>query len=237
MQDALERKQRDRKTASGRHPEPGPQAQQKYLRLLQRYEQPHRGRCKACCWPGSGGRVLTVICRPTSAASRPSAWCDASVSPPTPSRVALWLILTAMWSTTGGNQHRARQLQLDAGAEGVMASPCWAKTCKSSIPSALAGQSDTATFDVKLAWTAMTSGSMPHQPGRDDDDSEPWEQHEPWTSVAAPHEYHAAMIEALDGSLPHRSHRWSPDRRYAGPQRSAPSRYCITDDDMVILAS
>jgi glutamate synthase (NADPH/NADH) large chain len=64
---------------------------------------------------------------------------------------------------------------------------------------------------------------------------EPWEQHEAMDERRRAHEYHAA-VEPGRPRL-HRVHRWRQIGATLDRNGLRPSRYCITDDDMVILAS
>jgi glutamate synthase (NADPH/NADH) large chain/glutamate synthase (ferredoxin) len=119
--------------------------------------------------------------------------------------------------------------------EGVMSSPVLQADLKKLYPISFADQSDTATFDnclelLTMAGYPLAQAVMMMIP-------EPWEQHTTMDERRkAFYEYHASMMEPWDG--PARS--CSPtaaDRRHAGPQRPAASRYCVTDDDLVIMGS
>ncbi len=96
--------------------------------------------------------------------------------------------------------------------EGVMASPVLGADLQKLYPISFAGQSD-----------AADDGGLPAGAGRDDDDPR---------ALGAAHHHGRAPPGFLriprgdDGALGwpgfHRVHRWSPDRRHAGPQRPAP---------------
>ncbi|WP_353235533.1 glutamate synthase-related protein [Diaphorobacter ruginosibacter] len=120
--------------------------------------------------------------------------------------------------------------------EGVMASPVLGEDLQKLYPISFAGQSDTATFDnclelLTMAGYPISQAVMMMIP-------EPWEQHESMDERRrAFYEYHAAMIEPWDGPA---SIVFTDGRQIGATlDRNGlrPSRYCITDDDMVILAS
>ena len=120
--------------------------------------------------------------------------------------------------------------------EGVMASPVLADDLKKLYPISFAGQSDTATFDnclelLTMAGYPISQAVMMMIP-------EPWEQHESMDERRrAFYEYHAAMIEPWDGPA---SIVFTDGRQIGATlDRNGlrPSRYVVTDDDMVILAS
>ncbi|MDR2331880.1 MAG: glutamate synthase subunit alpha [Burkholderiaceae bacterium] len=120
--------------------------------------------------------------------------------------------------------------------EGVMASPVLGEDLKKLYPISFAGQSDTATFDnclelLTMAGYPISQAVMMMIP-------EPWEQHESMDERRrAFYEYHAAMIEPWDGPA---SIVFTDGRQIGATlDRNGlrPSRYVVTDDDMVILAS
>ncbi|WP_280187462.1 glutamate synthase-related protein [Delftia sp. PS-11] len=120
--------------------------------------------------------------------------------------------------------------------EGVMASPVLADDLKKLYPISFAGQSDTATFDnclelLTMAGYPISQAVMMMIP-------EPWEQHESMDERRrAFYEYHAAMMEPWDGPA---SIVFTDGRQIGATlDRNGlrPSRYVITDDDLVILAS
>jgi len=120
--------------------------------------------------------------------------------------------------------------------EGVMSSPVLGADLKKLYPISFASQSDTATFDnclelLTMAGYPISQAVMMMIP-------EPWEQH---TSMderrRAFYEYHAAMLEPWDGPA---SIVFTDGRQIGATlDRNGlrPSRYCVTDDDLVIMAS
>nr|HRM50067.1 glutamate synthase-related protein [Alicycliphilus sp.] len=120
--------------------------------------------------------------------------------------------------------------------EGVMASPVLGEDLKKLYPISFAGQSDTATFDnclelLTMAGYPISQAVMMMIP-------EPWEQHEGMDERRrAFYEYHAAMIEPWDGPA---SIVFTDGRQIGATlDRNGlrPSRYVVTEDDLVILAS
>ncbi len=120
--------------------------------------------------------------------------------------------------------------------EGVMSSPVLGEDLKKLYPISFANQSDTATFDncIELLVAAgypMAQAAMMMIP-------EPWEQHSTMDETRkAFYEYHAAMMEPWDGPA---SIVFTDGRQIGATlDRNGlrPSRYCITEDDLVIMAS
>ncbi len=120
--------------------------------------------------------------------------------------------------------------------EGVMSSPVLGDDLKKLYPISFAGQSDTATFDnclelLTMAGYPLAQAVMMMIP-------EPWEQHTMMDSRRkAFYEYHAAMMEPWDGPA---SIVFTDGRQIGATlDRNGlrPSRYCVTDDDMVIMGS
>ncbi|MBU6304004.1 MAG: glutamate synthase subunit alpha [Betaproteobacteria bacterium] len=120
--------------------------------------------------------------------------------------------------------------------EGVMSSPVLGADLQKLYPISFAGQSDTATFDNCLELLVasgypMAQAAMMMIP-------EPWEQHTTMDETRrAFYEYHAAMLEPWDGPA---SIVFTDGRQIGATlDRNGlrPSRYCITDDDLVIMAS
>jgi len=120
--------------------------------------------------------------------------------------------------------------------EGVMASPVLAADLQKLYPISFADQSDTATFDnclelLTMAGYPISQAVMMMIP-------EPWEQHATMDPRRrAFYEYHAAMLEPWDGPA---SIVFTDGRQIGATlDRNGlrPSRYCVTDDDLVILAS
>ena len=120
--------------------------------------------------------------------------------------------------------------------EGVMASPVLGTDLKKLYPISFADQSDTATFDnclelLTMAGYPISQAMMMMIP-------EPWEQHTNMDQRRrAFYEYHAAMMEPWDGPA---SIVFTDGRQIGATlDRNGlrPSRYCITNDDLVIMAS
>src|SRR5665647_858480 len=120
--------------------------------------------------------------------------------------------------------------------EGVMSSPVLGLDLQKLYPISFADQSDTAIFDnclelLTMAGYPLAQAVMMMIP-------EPWEQHATMeTRRKAFYEYHAAMMEPWDGPA---SIVFTDGRQIGATlDRNGlrPSRYCITDDDLVIMAS
>ena len=120
--------------------------------------------------------------------------------------------------------------------EGVMSSAVLGDDLKKLYPISFADQSDTATFDNCLELLTMAGYPISHAmmmmiP-------EPWENHSSMDPRRrAFYEYHAAMLEPWDGPA---SIVFTDGRQIGATlDRNGlrPSRYCITDDDMVIMGS
>jgi len=120
--------------------------------------------------------------------------------------------------------------------EGVMSSPVLGADLQKLYPISFAGQSDTATFDnclelLTMAGYPVSQAVMMMIP-------EPWEQHTDMDPRRrAFYEYHAAMLEPWDGPA---SIVFTDGRQIGATlDRNGlrPSRYCITDDDLVVMAS
>ncbi|MEY4317808.1 MAG: Ferredoxin-dependent glutamate synthase 1 [Pseudomonadota bacterium] len=120
--------------------------------------------------------------------------------------------------------------------EGVMSSPVLGDDLKKLYPISFADQSDTATFDNCLE--LMTMAGYPISQAVMMMIPEPWEQHTTMDERRkAFYEYHAAMLEPWDGPA---SIVFTDGRQIGATlDRNGlrPSRYCITDDDMVIMGS
>ncbi|MDO8770639.1 MAG: glutamate synthase-related protein [Burkholderiaceae bacterium] len=120
--------------------------------------------------------------------------------------------------------------------EGVMSSPVLGADLQKLYPISFADQSDTATFDnclelLTMAGYPISQAVMMMIP-------EPWEQHTTMDARRkAFYEYHAAMMEPWDGPA---SIVFTDGRQIGATlDRNGlrPSRYCVTDDDLVIMAS
>ncbi len=120
--------------------------------------------------------------------------------------------------------------------EGVMSSPVLGADLAKLYPISFASQSDTATFDnclelLTMAGYPISQAVMMMIP-------EPWEQHATMDPRRrAFYEYHAAMLEPWDGPA---SIVFTDGRQIGATlDRNGlrPSRYCVTDDALVIMAS
>jgi len=120
--------------------------------------------------------------------------------------------------------------------EGVMSSPVLGPDLKKLYPISFPTQSDTATFDnclelLTMAGYPLSQAVMMMIP-------EPWEQHTLMDERRkAFYEYHAAMLEPWDGPA---SIVFTDGRQIGATlDRNGlrPSRYCVTDDDLVIMGS
>ncbi len=120
--------------------------------------------------------------------------------------------------------------------EGVMSSPVLGADLQKLYPISFPSQSDTATFDnclelLTMAGYPISQAVMMMIP-------EPWEQHTTMDERRkAFYEYHAAMLEPWDGPA---SIVFTDGRQIGATlDRNGlrPSRYCITDDDLVIMGS
>ncbi|HZE92838.1 MAG TPA: glutamate synthase-related protein [Rhizobacter sp.] len=120
--------------------------------------------------------------------------------------------------------------------KGVMKSPVLGDDLQKLYPISFEGQSDTATFDNALELLTMSGYSLAHAammmiP-------EAWEQHATMDDRRrAFYEYHAAMLEPWDGP----ASMVFTDGRQIGATLDRnglrPSRYIVTDDDLVVMAS
>ena len=135
------------------------------------------------------------------------------------------------------DQHAARQHQLDARARG--------RCCKSDVlgddlrkilPIIREGGSDTATFDNVLEFLVMTGRSLPHAmlmmiP-------EPWSKHEAMAPERkAFYEYHSSLMEPWDGPASIAFTDGTVIGAVLDRNGLRPSRYYVTKDDLVIMAS
>jgi len=120
--------------------------------------------------------------------------------------------------------------------EGVMSSPVLGDDLKKLYPISFPTQSDTATFDnclelLTVAGYPLAQAVMMMIP-------EPWEQNPGMDERRrAFYEYHASMLEPWDGPA---SIVFTDGRQIGATlDRNGlrPSRYCITDDDFVVMAS
>ena len=104
------------------------------------------------------------------------------------------------------------------------------------FPVAREGQSDTATFDNVLEFLVMTGRSLPHAilmmiP-------EPWSKHESMSADRkAFYEYHAALMEPWDGPASIAFTDGTVIGAVLDRNGLRPSRYYVTKDDLVVMAS
>src|SRR5215218_8885855 len=120
--------------------------------------------------------------------------------------------------------------------QGAISSPILGKDLDKVWPLIYPGQSDSASFDNALELLLMSGYSVAHAmmmmiP-------EAWEQHQHMdASRRAFYEYHAAMMEPWDGPA---SIAFTDGRQIGATlDRNGlrPSRYIVTDDDLVIMGS
>jgi glutamate synthase (ferredoxin) len=104
------------------------------------------------------------------------------------------------------------------------------------FPVAREGQSDTATFDNVLEFLVMTGRSLPHAvlmmiP-------EPWSKHETMSADRkAFYEYHASLMEPWDGPASIAFTDGTVVGAVLDRNGLRPSRYYVTKDDLVVMAS
>jgi len=120
--------------------------------------------------------------------------------------------------------------------EGDMSTPVLGEDLHKLYPISFADQSDTATFDNCLE--LLTMSGYPISQAVMMMIPEPWEQHTTMDQRRrAFYEYHAAMLEPWDGPA---SIVFTDGRQIGATlDRNGlrPSRYCITDEDLVIMGS
>ncbi|MFO1198600.1 MAG: glutamate synthase-related protein, partial [Burkholderiaceae bacterium] len=120
--------------------------------------------------------------------------------------------------------------------EGVLKSPVLGEDLRKLYPIVYAGQSDTATFDNCLELLVM--GGYPVAHAMMMMIPEAWEQHTLMDPKRrAFYEFHAAMMEPWDGPA---AIAFTDGRQIGATlDRNGlrPARYCVTEDDMVIMAS
>ena len=120
--------------------------------------------------------------------------------------------------------------------EGLLKSSVFGDDLQKVLPVIAPGGSDTATFDNVLEFLVMAGRSLPHAmlmmiP-------EPWSGNPAMDpAVRAFYEYHSSLMEPWDGP----ASITFTDGRMIGAMLDRnglrPSRYCITKDDLVIMAS
>src|SRR5436309_3047728 len=120
--------------------------------------------------------------------------------------------------------------------EGLLRSSLVGDDLKKILPIIREGGSDTATFDNVLELLVMAGRSLPHAilmmiP-------EPWSGHETMTpEVKAFYEYHSSLMEAWDGPASIVFTDGTVIGAVLDRNGLRPSRYYVTKDDVVIMAS
>ncbi|MEO5823372.1 MAG: glutamate synthase large subunit [Vicinamibacteraceae bacterium] len=121
--------------------------------------------------------------------------------------------------------------------EGLLSSPLFAEgDLQQLLPVIREGGSDTATFDNVLEFLLMSGRSLPHAmlmmiP-------EPWQNHESMDpSRRAFYEYHSALMEPWDGPAAMAFSDGTMIGAVLDRNGLRPSRYYVTKDDLVIMAS
>ena len=120
--------------------------------------------------------------------------------------------------------------------EGLLQSDVLGDDLRKILPIIREGGSDTATFDNVLEFLCMTGRSLPHAilmmiP-------EPWAGHESMSpELKAFYEYHSALMEPWDGPASIAFTDGSVIGAVLDRNGLRPSRYYVTKDDLVIMAS
>jgi glutamate synthase (ferredoxin) len=120
--------------------------------------------------------------------------------------------------------------------EGLLKSTVLGDDLKKVLPVIREGGSDTATFDNVLEFLVMTGRSLPHAilmmiP-------EPWSNHETMSpELKAFYEYHSSLMEPWDGPASIAFTDGTVIGAVLDRNGLRPSRYCVTRDDLVIMAS
>src|SRR3989441_1115156 len=120
--------------------------------------------------------------------------------------------------------------------EGLFRSPLLGDDLEKILPIIREGGSDTATFDNVLEFLVMTGRSLPHAilmmiP-------EPWAGHESMSPERrAFYEYHSSLMEPWDGPASIAFTDGTVIGAVLDRNGLRPSRYYVTKDDMVIMAS
>ncbi|MEO8070463.1 MAG: glutamate synthase central domain-containing protein, partial [Acidobacteriota bacterium] len=120
--------------------------------------------------------------------------------------------------------------------EALLASPLLGDDLKKMLPVIREGGSDTATFDNVLEFLVMGGRSLPHAilmtiP-------EPWGGHEGMSPERrAFYEFHSSFMEPWDGPAAIAFTDGTVIGAVLDRNGLRPSRYCVTKDDMVIMAS
>jgi glutamate synthase (ferredoxin) len=120
--------------------------------------------------------------------------------------------------------------------EGLLASEEFGEDLRKVLPIIREGGSDTATFDNVLEFLVMTGRSLPHAvlmmiP-------EPWANHETMgPERKAFYEYHSSLMEPWDGPASIAFTDGTVIGAVLDRNGLRPSRYYVTDDDLVVMAS
>jgi glutamate synthase (ferredoxin) len=120
--------------------------------------------------------------------------------------------------------------------EGLLSSAALGDDLMKVLPVIREGGSDTATFDNVLEFLVMTGRSLPHAilmmiP-------EPWANHESMSpQLKAFYEYHSSLMEPWDGPASIAFTDGTVIGAILDRNGLRPSRYCVTKDDLVIMAS
>ena len=120
--------------------------------------------------------------------------------------------------------------------EGLLASDLLGDDLEKILPVIREGGSDTATFDNVLEFLVMTGRSLPHAilmmiP-------EPWAGHESMSAeLKAFYEYHSSLMEPWDGPASIAFTDGTVIGAVLDRNGLRPSRYYVTKDDLVIMAS
>ena len=120
--------------------------------------------------------------------------------------------------------------------EGLLQSSLFGDDLKKILPVIREGGSDTATFDNVLEFLMMTGRALPHAilmmiP-------EPWQNHESMSEeLRAFYEYHSSLMEPWDGPASIAFSDGTVVGAVLDRNGLRPSRYIVTKDDLVIMAS
>ncbi len=120
--------------------------------------------------------------------------------------------------------------------EGLLKSSLFGDDLQKLLPVIREGGSDTATFDNVLEFLVMTGRSLPHAilmmiP-------EPWSNNEGLSpELKAFYEYHSSLMEPWDGPASIAFTDGTVIGAVLDRNGLRPSRYCVTKDDLVIMAS
>ncbi|PYR93807.1 MAG: glutamate synthase large subunit [Acidobacteria bacterium] len=120
--------------------------------------------------------------------------------------------------------------------EGLLRSPLFGDDLRKLLPIVREGGSDTATFDNVLELLVMAGRSLPHAilmmiP-------EPWSEHDGMSQELKEfYEYHSALMEPWDGPACIAFTDGTVIGAVLDRNGLRPSRYCVTHDGLVVMAS